>query len=545
MSLLIKALKKAEQRHQEATAQAIEMVATDPSFQAGPAPQAKVSQATASKAELSLQADPPAQEVISSKLETPGLAELISIEEKYITLAQAHAEQPATNTSAQESTAKAMTPALPATEPLVTKPVQLKHDEAIAKATEAPAERASSVKTSPTPMNREPGPPPRRPISAWLKLGSATALAVVACAAYLAWQMRAPTTSLQGSVPQGSLSSATLPAPPSGQSVAAKPAAVTEKETKPGVEPLLAPPVKSRRVSNQAGSEQALSSAGQSHIDALISKVGPHIETTRSRGTPLNSPKADTVDGPSSSDVKTSPTNLSRAQATNALAPLATPKSSPRLIRNEAADRVSLLLEQAFSAVGRQDRRTARQLYEQALEIERTNTDALVALASLSAREGDSNAAERLYARVLDLDPSDSAARAGLASLRVAADPTGQESQLRHLLAGNSVQPSLQFALGNSLAAQSRWNEAQQAYFLASSGDALHPDYAFNLAISLERLHQTNLALVHYRRALELSKNRPGRFSADQAQSRIHTLELRLSPQTTSSGTPDAILTKD
>ncbi|MGV3590440.1 MAG: tetratricopeptide repeat protein, partial [Gammaproteobacteria bacterium] len=50
--------------------------------------------------------------------------------------------------------------------------------------------------------------------------------------------------------------------------------------------------------------------------------------------------------------------------------------------------------------------------------------------------------------------------------------------------------------LGNHYAAQGRWSEAQGAYYNAlltarrSAGGPVHPDYAFNLAVSLEQLNQ-------------------------------------------------------
>ena len=63
----------------------------------------------------------------------------------------------------------------------------------------------------------------------------------------------------------------------------------------------------------------------------------------------------------------------------------------------------------------------------------------------------------------------------------------------------------LHFTLGNQYAQQGRWAEAQQAYFRAYAGDPENPDFAYNLAVSLDQLHQTKLALEYYRRALALA----------------------------------------
>lgn len=67
--------------------------------------------------------------------------------------------------------------------------------------------------------------------------------------------------------------------------------------------------------------------------------------------------------------------------------------------------------------------------------------------------------------------------------------------------------------------------EAQQSYFTAASGDAEQPDYAYNLAVSLERLKQPRAAAAHYRRALELAASRPARFPIERARTRLAALD--------------------
>jgi len=78
--------------------------------------------------------------------------------------------------------------------------------------------------------------------------------------------------------------------------------------------------------------------------------------------------------------------------------------------------------------------------------------------------------------------------------------------------------------LGNAYARQARWSEAQQAYFSAHGGDSAHPDYAYNLAISLDHLQQGRLALEFYRRALQLAGQRPAAFERARAEQRIGEL---------------------
>jgi TolA-binding protein len=90
----------------------------------------------------------------------------------------------------------------------------------------------------------------------------------------------------------------------------------------------------------------------------------------------------------------------------------------------------------------------------------------------------------------------------------------------------------LAFALGNFYASQSRWTDAQQNYFNALSlakaasatGALVSPDYAFNLAVSLDRLNQPKPASTYYQEALTLASQYPANFDLDVARSRIDKL---------------------
>ena len=81
-------------------------------------------------------------------------------------------------------------------------------------------------------------------------------------------------------------------------------------------------------------------------------------------------------------------------------------------------------------------------------------------------------------------------------------------------------------------AKQSLWPQAQQAYFQAYQLQADSPDYAYNLAVSLEHLGQSRIALNYYRRALELRALR-GRaeFDRGRVEERIGQLAARVGNQ--------------
>jgi hypothetical protein len=56
-----------------------------------------------------------------------------------------------------------------------------------------------------------------------------------------------------------------------------------------------------------------------------------------------------------------------------------------------------------------------------------------------------------------------------------------------------------------------------------------NPDYAFNLAVGLEHLSQSKLALNYYRRAVTLAQSRGhAQFDSAKVQTRIRSLESAL-----------------
>jgi tetratricopeptide (TPR) repeat protein len=186
---------------------------------------------------------------------------------------------------------------------------------------------------------------------------------------------------------------------------------------------------------------------------------------------------------------------------------------------------------QAWQALSQGRFEEARDLYDEVLSAEPQNVDALLGLAAIDTRNGNAEQAARHYARALELEPRNSTAQAGLISLIGQADPQLSETRLKQLIAR---EPSgfLYFALGNLYARQGQWPQAQPAYFQAYELQPDNPDYAYNLAVGLEHLGQTKIALNYYRRALELSSLR-GHASFDHArvQDRIGQLSARLGSQ--------------
>ena len=183
------------------------------------------------------------------------------------------------------------------------------------------------------------------------------------------------------------------------------------------------------------------------------------------------------------------------------------------------------VLETAFAEFNAGNLEKARVGYQQVLRTSPNSRDALLGMAAVEMQDKHYDAAERIYMRLLELDAQDAHAQAGLIGLRGQADPLATESRLKSMIASQPGASFLHFALGNQYAAQSRWGEAQQAYFQAYTGDPENPDFAYNLAVSLDRMHQAKPALEYYRRALALAGNRPVSFDKTQIAKRVGQLE--------------------
>ena len=204
-------------------------------------------------------------------------------------------------------------------------------------------------------------------------------------------------------------------------------------------------------------------------------------------------------------------------------APAAPPVESPIRITSSQL-RVHPSVARAFEAFSAGNLTQAKSEYLRTLKAEPQNGDALNGLAAVALREGQPGVAEEYYLRALQADPRDSTAMAGLFGLRGQTDPAQSESRLKSVLAGQPESAALLFALGNLQARQGHWNEAQQTYFKAHTLDAANPDILYNLAISLDQLHQPKLAAQYYNQALTVTENRPAGFDRERVAARLREL---------------------
>src|SRR4051812_30505362 len=197
----------------------------------------------------------------------------------------------------------------------------------------------------------------------------------------------------------------------------------------------------------------------------------------------------------------------------------------PQPAPGRPAPQVHPKVQAAYAAYVAGDIDTARADYMDALREDPASRDALLGLAAVDVRSGRFEAAEATYLKLLRADPRDPHAQAAIIALRGARqDPLVTESRLKNLLAADPGAHVLNFALGNQLAQQGRWSEAQQEYFKAFASEPDNADFAYNLAVSLDHLRQPKLALEYYQRALALLAKRGASFDAAAARERVAQL---------------------
>jgi tetratricopeptide (TPR) repeat protein len=218
-----------------------------------------------------------------------------------------------------------------------------------------------------------------------------------------------------------------------------------------------------------------------------------------------------------------------RAPAASAPSSRSAPRGAPAAASNLSVNRpspgINPKVEAGWTAYNRGDLNSARASYTEMLKEEPANRDALLGMAAVEIRSNRLEQAEIHYRTLLSVDPRDPYAQTGLLALRgQMSDPVQSESRVKNLLAADPDAQILNFTLGNQYAQQGRWPEAQQAYFKAYSAEPENPDFAYNLAVSLDQVRQPKLALEYYRRALSLAQQRSSSFDQGLARNRAQEL---------------------
>jgi Tfp pilus assembly protein PilF len=175
-----------------------------------------------------------------------------------------------------------------------------------------------------------------------------------------------------------------------------------------------------------------------------------------------------------------------------------------RITHRRAVPAISQAVASAYAALQAREIERAESLYRSVLAEHPDHRDALLGLAAIAVETGRLEEALGLYRAVLERDPRDAAAAAALLSLDPGGNAPVNEVDLKRLIDEDPGAAYLHFALGTRYASAGRWSDAQQAFFEAYRRDDANADYAYNLAVSLDRMGQGPAALDYYRRALLL-----------------------------------------
>ena len=251
-------------------------------------------------------------------------------------------------------------------------------------------------------------------------------------------------------------------------------------------------------------------------------------------GGPAPQPAAPAASAPAAAATVPAPPAAAQPAAPVASAAAPAPRRKPAAAAKDVERPVSVnrggpqihpRVSAGYAAFQAGDLANAQGEYQQALRDEPANRDALLGLAAVEMRARRYDLADAYYRRLLQADPRDPHAQAGMLALRSEQlDPVQVESRVKTLIAAGREANVLYFTLGNQYAQQGRWAEAQQAYFKALAADPGNPDFAFNLAVSLDQLRQPKLALEYYRRALALGEKRSASFAPEAARARAQQL---------------------
>ncbi len=193
-----------------------------------------------------------------------------------------------------------------------------------------------------------------------------------------------------------------------------------------------------------------------------------------------------------------------------------------RVIEVRQGPEVGCWLRKARQFVESSRYRDAQSAYHKVLQYQNDNIEALLGLATVAARQGRIDDARQRYQDVLLLDPDNGSALAGMSV--VAGDDPRLLATLERFSREHPAQAQIHFAVGNLYVRRGNWPKAQTAYFQAFRLDKANPDYAYNLAVSLDRLGKKRLARRFYQQALGLAQLRSHEFDPEVITVRLNQL---------------------
>ena len=236
-------------------------------------------------------------------------------------------------------------------------------------------------------------------------------------------------------------------------------------------------------------------------------------------------PSANTITSSVPAPIVVVPKDVSGAGAVAAES-LPVPPPAPISVSRDAEQNDTFVtLQTAYRAYQSGDDGNAQNLYARVLSHDEHNRDALLGLAAIAVRQKDFVRAQEIYSELLTLDPKDSIAQAGFVSVSGSFDPLQQEARIKALLEQEPGAPHLLFTYATFLMQQQRWLEATRTLQSAVQAQRDNADYAFNLAVSFDHLGQADAATKYYRAALELATKQATRFRPEDVRRRLKAMD--------------------
>jgi Flp pilus assembly protein TadD len=165
----------------------------------------------------------------------------------------------------------------------------------------------------------------------------------------------------------------------------------------------------------------------------------------------------------------------------------------------------------------------ARESYALVLSRNPTQRDALLGIAYAHYALGSTDQALSTLRRLVELYPRDTDATTAI-YLISGGDPQAEETRLNQLLERSEHPAAVYYTLGVLYYGQNRFGEAERSFDRAFSMEPEQPDYAYNLALALDRLGRTREAARQYVVALNLVNQTNAVFSRDIARARLRIL---------------------
>ena len=203
---------------------------------------------------------------------------------------------------------------------------------------------------------------------------------------------------------------------------------------------------------------------------------------------------------------------------------IASDSASISVTKSQAQPGVNPTLMSAYEAYTEGKDSQAQKLYKQVLQRDVRNVDALLGMGAIAQRQGRAADANGWYGKVLEVEPRNNIAQAALIDNQPQGNAQNNESHIKSMLAKQPDDANLHAALGNLYAEQNQWPAAQQAYFDAYRLHA-SADNAFNLAVSLDQMGKSKLALPYYQRALALAQTGANGIDKAALEARIAAIQ--------------------